>query len=127
MKEIKDVVSETGVTASALRFYESMGLLPYVKRTQSGIRLYDDEDIKWVDFVTALRRTSMSISQIQEYVRLYKEGDHTISKRKMMMIEHKKAIEEKMEEIYRNLDKINYKLALYDVMEAQMNNDKIKI
>ena len=127
MISIKEVTEMTGISASTLRYYESEGLLPYVKRDENGKRLYDNEDIEWVHFITALRATGMPIVQIQTYVRLFKEGDRTISERKAMMLDHKKDIENKIKDLYHNMDKINYKLALYDILEAQMNNTSIKI
>ncbi|MNI39767.1 HTH-type transcriptional regulator AdhR [compost metagenome] len=127
MISIKEVTKMTGISASALRYYESEGLLPYVKRDENGKRLYDNEDIEWVHFITALRATGMPIVQIQKYVHLFKEGDGTISERKGMMIDHKKEIENKIKDLYHNMDKINYKLAFYDILEAQLNNTSIKI
>ncbi|MEW9700789.1 MerR family transcriptional regulator [Paenibacillus sp. SI8] len=127
MMSIKEVTEITGISASALRYYESEGLLPYVKRDESRKRIYDQEDLEWIHFTTALRATGMPVAQIQEYVNLYKEGDRTISIRKKMMLTHKSEIEKKIKELYYNLDKINYKLALYDVLEAQMDHKTIKI
>lgn len=72
------------------RYYEKEGLLPHVKRNDNGKRLYDEEDLSWIHFVTALRATGMPIAQILKYLYLYKEGDSTISERKLMMLNHKK-------------------------------------
>jgi len=127
MLTIKEVADLTGITAPTLRYYEKEGLLPHVKRNETGKRLYDDEDLSWISFVTALRATGMPIAQIQKYVYLYKEGDSTIAERKMMMLQHKKEIEKSIRELYFNLDKINYKLALYDVLESQIERTTIKI
>ncbi|MCZ8517308.1 MerR family transcriptional regulator [Paenibacillus filicis] len=127
MISIKEVTEMTGISASTLRYYESERLLPYVKRDENGKRLYDQEDLNWVHFITCLRSTGMPIAQIQKYVYLYKEGDPTISERKMMMLNHKKEIEKNIKDLYYNLDKINYKLALYDILISQMNNTTIKI
>ncbi|MDO3411318.1 MerR family transcriptional regulator [Saccharibacillus sp. CPCC 101409] len=126
MISIKEVTEITGLPAPTLRYYEKEGLLPHVKRDEGGKRLYDDEDLSWVQFVTALRATGMPIAQIQQYVYLYKEGDTTIPERKQMMLQHKKEIERSIKELYLNLDKINYKLALYDVMETQLNREELK-
>ncbi|GMK39737.1 transcriptional regulator [Paenibacillus sp. CCS19] len=127
MLTIKDVTEMTGISAPTLRYYEKEGLLPYVKRNENGKRLYDEEDLSWISFVTALRATGMPIAQIQKYVYLFKEGDSTIAERKMMMLHHKKDIEKSIKELYFNLDKINYKLALYDVLESQIERTTIKI
>lgn len=126
MMTIKEVTEITGLAASTLRYYEKEGLLPHVKRDGGGKRIYDEEDLSWVQFVTALRATGMPVVQIQKYVYLYKEGDDTIAERKSMMLEHKKDIERSMKELYLNLDKINYKLALYDVMETQIHRQELK-
>ncbi|ANS74531.1 MerR family transcriptional regulator [Paenibacillus yonginensis] len=127
MLTISEVTELTGITAPTLRYYEKEGLLPYVKRNENGKRFYDEEDLSWVHFVTALRATGMPIAQIQRYVNLYKEGDSTISERKKMMLLHKKEIENSIRELYFNLDKINYKLALYDVLESQIEKTSLKI
>lgn len=127
MLTIKEVVEVTAIAASTLRYYEKEGLLPHVKRNENGNRLYDEEDLSWIQFVTALRATGMPIAQIQKYVYLYKEGDSTITERKAMMLNHKKQIEKSIKELYFNLDKINYKLALYDVLESQIERTNIKI
>jgi len=44
-----------------------------------------------------------------------------------MMLNHKKEIEQSIRDLYFNLDKINYKLALYDVLESQIERTSIKI
>ncbi|MFS0855849.1 MerR family transcriptional regulator [Paenibacillus taichungensis] len=127
MLTIKEVTEITEIAAHTLRYYEKEGLLPHVKRNENGKRLYDEEDLSWIHFVTALRATGMPIAQIQQYVYLYKEGDSTISERKLMMLNHKKDIERSIRDLYFNLDKINYKLALYDVLESQIERTSIKI
>ncbi|WP_426454508.1 MerR family transcriptional regulator [Paenibacillus sp. S-38] len=127
MLTIKEVTEITEIAAHTLRYYEKEGLLPHVKRNENGKRLYDEEDLSWIHFVTALRATGMPIAQIQKYVYLYKEGDSTISERKLMMLHHKKEIERSIGDLYFNLDKINYKLALYDVLESQIKRTSIKI
>ncbi|WP_261301497.1 MerR family transcriptional regulator [Paenibacillus andongensis] len=127
MLTIKEVTELTEIAAHTLRYYEKEGLLPHVKRNENGKRLYDEEDLSWIHFVTALRATGMPIAQIQKYVYLYKEGDSTISERKLMMLNHKKEIERSIGDLYFNLDKINYKLALYDVLQSQIERTSIKI
>lgn len=127
MISIREVTELTGLSAPTLRYYESEGLIPYVKRDENGRRLYDHEALECIRYVTLLKTTGMPISQIRKYVCLYKEGNSTITVRKSMLTNHKEEIENRMKELYSNLDKINYKLALYDILESQMNNTTIKI
>ena len=36
------------VPASTLRYYDKEGLLPFVSRTEGGIRIFKDSDIEWL-------------------------------------------------------------------------------
>lgn len=117
---IKEVTIKTGISAHTLRFYEKEGVLPFVKRDASGNRIYDDENLEWMDFIMALRSTGMPLVDTKRYVELYEKGDCTIQERKQMMLDHKTKVEEQMMQFHRYLEKINYKLALYSVMEKEI-------
>ncbi|MBU2702795.1 DNA-binding transcriptional MerR regulator [Sporomusaceae bacterium BoRhaA] len=114
---IKQFAKETGVSEHTLRFYEKEGVLPFVKRNKNGNRIYDEQNFEWIYFIISLRETGMPLSEIKRYAELFKLGDSTISERKQMMLEHKKKAEEQLTQILKHLERINYKLALYDVME----------
>ena len=45
---IGQVAEKMGLTAHTLRYYEKEGLLPFVKKTGSGLRIFSDEDIGWL-------------------------------------------------------------------------------
>ncbi|OIK13539.1 MerR family transcriptional regulator [Bacillus sp. MUM 13] len=124
---IKEITEKTGLSASTLRYYEKEGILPFVKRDENGKRLYSDENIEWIHFILALLSTGMPIAEIKRYVELYKNGDTTIKERRQIMIQHKTKVEEEMMKTYTYLEQINYKLALYDVIEANLKNKEIKI
>lgn len=118
---IKEVSQMTEISSYTLRFYEKEGVVPFVKRDERGNRVYDDLNLEWLNFVLALRATGMPLSEIKQYVNWYKEGDSSLSERKQMMINHKTKIEQQMRELYKYLEQINYKLALYDVQEKALN------
>lgn len=44
-----------------------------------------------------------------------------------MMLQHKKRVENEITQTYKHLEKINYKLAVYDTLEAQLNKKKVII
>jgi len=114
---IKQFAKETGVSEYTLRFYEKEGVLPFVERNKNGNRIYDEQNFEWIYFIISLRETGMPLSEIKRYAKLFKQGDSTISERKQMMLEHKTKAEEQLTQILKHLERINYKLALYDVME----------
>ena len=121
MSTIKEISEETGITPYTLRYYEREGILPNVKRDSSGNRSYDDESMEWLYFILALRGTGMPLAEIKHYVDLYQEGESTLKIRKQMMLKHKEKVEKDLSKTIRNLERINYKLALYDMQEKELN------
>ncbi|MCM3151391.1 MerR family transcriptional regulator [Priestia megaterium] len=125
---MRDMQEKTGLSAPTLRYYEKEGILPFVEGNEHDHRLYNDQNIEWVKFILALRATGMPLVEIKQYVvESYKKGESTISERRNMMLQHKKKVEADMSQTYLHLERINYKLALYDTLEAGLNNKQIKI
>jgi MerR family transcriptional regulator, copper efflux regulator len=52
---VTELARRTGVPASALRFYESAGVLPPARRSANGYRQYDDTDLCRVRALATLR------------------------------------------------------------------------
>ncbi|WP_377519579.1 MerR family transcriptional regulator [Priestia megaterium] len=118
---------KTGLSAPTLRYYEKEGILPFIERNEHDQLLYNDQNIEWVKFVLPLRATGMPLAEIKQYIESYKKGESTISERRNMMLQHKKKVEADMAQTYLHLERINYKLALCDTLEAGLNNKQIKI
>ena len=53
---IAEVSKMFGLTADTLRYYERIGLIPPVRRSNSGIRDYDETACNWVGFIKCMRR-----------------------------------------------------------------------
>ena len=52
--KIAEVSEQFGISADTLRYYERIGLIPPVNRSDSGIRDYDELDLRRVEFINAL-------------------------------------------------------------------------
>jgi DNA-binding transcriptional MerR regulator len=66
---IKEAAALTGLPASTLRYYESIGVIAPVSRgATSGHRLYDEADLDQLMWVACLAATGMSVSDMREYV-----------------------------------------------------------
>jgi DNA-binding transcriptional MerR regulator len=66
---IKEAASLTGLPASTLRYYESIGVIPPVSRgASSKHRVYDESDLDQVMWVACLAATGMSVSDMKKYV-----------------------------------------------------------
>lgn len=67
---IKDVVEKTRIDKETLRFYESKGLLPEVKRTESGYRIFSTETVTRIQFITTAKQAGFTLSEIKGLIDL---------------------------------------------------------
>jgi len=111
---IKEVCSKFNVTADTLRYYERVGVIPEVHRTSGGIRDYTEEDVKWVENAICFRSAGMPIEMLIEYVRMFREGDHTIEARCNLLKEARERILEERRKYDKALEKLDYKIGKYE-------------
>lgn len=66
---IKEAAALTGLPASTLRYYESVGVVAPVSRGESsGHRVYDEDDLDQLMWVACLAATGMSVADMRAYV-----------------------------------------------------------
>lgn len=111
---IAEVSKRSGLSADTLRYYERMGLITNVKRTESGIRNYDDENLKRIEFIKCMRSAGIPIEMLIEYVRLFEEGAHTVNARKELLVEQKHILDAKLEELKETQERLGRKIENYD-------------
>jgi DNA-binding transcriptional MerR regulator len=110
---VAEAANETGVSAHTLRYYERAGLLPPVERNGSGHRRFTVEDVEWVVMITRLRSTGMPIRLIREYAELVWAGEGNERERLAILEAHREQVVERLAEIERNLELVDYKIGLY--------------
>lgn len=71
MKELCQICE---ISADTIRYYEKIGIIPPIKRNTSGIRTFDEEDIRWIEFVKQMRRADIPIKMLTEYLALFRQG-----------------------------------------------------
>ena len=111
---IGEAASKVGIPASALRYYDKEGLLPHVKRSSGGVRVFGEEDFEWIRFIERLKASGMPIKEIKRYVDLQQQGDATIAERRELVYARKAAVEEQMAKLQQSLDFLTYKCWYYD-------------
>ena len=66
---IKEAATLTGLPASTLRYYESIGVIDPISRgASSRHRVYDEDDLDQLMWVACLAATGMSVSDMRQYV-----------------------------------------------------------
>ena len=66
---IKEAATLTGLPASTLRYYESIGVITPIGRGESSKhRVYTDEDLDMLTWVACLSATGMSVGDMRRYM-----------------------------------------------------------
>lgn len=65
---IQELARLTGVTAKAIRYYESIGLLPPPQRADNNYRVYTPAAVERLRFIVAARALDFSLADIAEFL-----------------------------------------------------------
>lgn len=63
--KVGDLAKLTGLTVRTLRFYDQIGLLTPSAATESGHRLYDDEDLSRLYRIVSLKELGLSLDEVK--------------------------------------------------------------
>ena len=111
--KISEVSEQCDISADTLRYYERIGLLPPVNRSESGIRDYSDLDVRQVEFIKCMRTAGLPIEVLIEYYRLVQQGDETVEDRKAILVQHRAEVKARMAELQKTLDLLDSKISFY--------------
>lgn len=111
---IKEVSKKYGISQDTLRYYERVGMIPPVTRTSGGIRDYQEDDLKWLEMALCMRNAGLPVETMIEYLSLFQQGDETISARLELLTSQRKILLDKREEIDKTLERLNYKISVYE-------------
>jgi DNA-binding transcriptional MerR regulator len=122
---IQEVAQATGLSAHTLRYYERVGLIHSIGREENSHRRYTPDDVGWIDFLTKLRATGMSIKDMQKYAELQRRGDETLPERVEMLKSLRDKVETHIEELNEHLKLIYYKIEFYQKIVAEKELEKV--
>lgn len=115
---IAEVSKQYDISADTLRYYERIGLIPPVPRTQGGIRNYDEAACAWIKLMKCLRAAGVQIEALVEYTALAQQGDGTRAQRKAILVEQREQLEGRIAEIQQSLELLNRKIEHYDQFDG---------
>lgn len=73
--KIGEAARLAGVTVKAVRFYEQKGLLPPVKRSSSGYRLYSNQEVARLVFIRRATRVGLSLEEVREMLAFHDRSE----------------------------------------------------
>lgn len=112
---IKEVSKKFGITMDTLRYYERVGMIPPVTRSASGHRDYQKDDLNWVGLAICMRSAGLPVEGIALYVKLFREGNSTISERHQLLINQKKRLLDQRNQIDETIERLDKKIARYEI------------
>ncbi len=96
---IGQAAAASGVSAKMIRYYESIGLISAVARTEAGYRVYSDADVHTLKFIRRARDLGFSVEQITTLLTLWQDRSRASAEVKRIALQHVEELERKMSEI----------------------------
>ncbi len=103
---IGQLAKSSGVNAKLIRHYESIGLIPKASRSDSGYRVYSENDIQFLRFIKRARGLGFSMKEIKKLIGLWRNKSRASREVKSLALAHVQDLEGKileMQEMASNL------------------------
>ena len=117
--QVKELADISGVSVRTLHYYEEIGLLA-PGRTGSGYRIYDDDDIRRLQEILAMRACAMPLAEIKELLAA-SEGDA-----KSALMGHLQRLQAQKRNLEGAIAKTHGALSLIEGMEAMNDAQKFE-
>ena len=111
---IAEVSKQYQISTDTLRYYEKEGLIPYINRTESGVRNYTEEDCARIGFIKCMRSAGLSIEVLKQYFELFAHGKRTLKTRRDLLTAEREKLQVRLSELQDTLKRLDYKISVYD-------------
>ncbi len=95
------VARATGAKAQTIRYYEEIGLMPTVRRTPGGHRLYSEQDIQRLNFIRRTRELGFTINDVRELLTLIDGETYACDEVKALTLAHAKSVRARIDVLSR--------------------------
>lgn len=111
---IGEMAKRLSMPTSTLRYYDKEGLLPFLERSNSGIRMFKETDFEWLKVIDCLKKTGMPLTDIKHFVEMAMQGDKTINERLDLIIKQKESVIHQINELTKTLKTLEFKQWYYE-------------
>ena len=96
---IGEAALRSGVSAKMVRYYESLGLLAKVARSDAGYRQYGDNEIHTLRFIRRSRDLGFSMAEIADLLKLWQNRRRASADVKRIALAHVADLQRRMDEM----------------------------
>ena len=111
---VGEMAKRLGVAPSTLRYYDKEGLLPFVERSEGGIRVFKESDYEWLQVIGCLKKTGMQLRDIKTFIEMAMQGDQTIEPRLALITKQKESVKAQIAELEKTLRTLEFKEWYYN-------------
>lgn len=113
MYSIGTIADMMGINASAIRFYDRKGLMPFVERDSAGRRKFKQEDLNFIEVIDCLKKAGVPVKDIAKFIQLCMQGDATLQQRYDYLDQEEQALNDKITAMQAQLDFLQFKKWYY--------------
>ena len=103
---IGEAARSAGLTASAIRFYETNGIVPRATRNAEGYRHFSEKDVGVLRFVRRLRALDIPLDDVREVVRLGSDGVAPCRPMRAALVQRISLVNREIQELIRVRDQL---------------------
>src|SRR5438309_7588947 len=92
-KLIGELAAELELNPRTLRYYEALGLLPAPARTMSGYRVYDEDTVQRLAFITKAKSLGLTLREIGQILTIRDSGEPPCVSVQQILREHVECID----------------------------------
>jgi Cu(I)-responsive transcriptional regulator len=101
----------SGISAKAIRYYESIGLVPRAGRSDGGYRDYAPADIHRLRFIRRARDLGFSFDQVRELLKLWSDKRRSSKDVKALALAHIAELEARATELQQMIKTLRHLVA----------------
>lgn len=97
---IGTVAKKSGVSAKAIRYYESIGLIKPASRSDNGYRSYGENDVQTLRFIRVTRNLGFSIEDVSSLLSLWRDKHRASADVKALAQKHIQDVDEQIARLH---------------------------
>lgn len=121
---IREISERYHLPASTLRYYEEIGLLEHVGRTENHQRIYTEEHIRRLDGINCFKNTGLPIAKIQEFYLYESDIPANIDKIIALVTKHEENTKQQIAKMQSDLLHIQEKVRHYQSVKDSLLQSK---